>query len=47
MTDDDRNVLKRIVMGDESWHFMYDQETKCQSATLLSPEKPRAQKMRM
>jgi hypothetical protein len=27
---DDRNVLKWIVTGDESWRFMYDPETKCQ-----------------
>jgi hypothetical protein len=30
MTDDDRNVLKRAVTGDDSWCFMYDPETKCQ-----------------
>jgi hypothetical protein len=47
MTDDDRNVLKRIVMADESWCFMYDPETNCQSATWLSPKKPKAQKVRM
>jgi histone-lysine N-methyltransferase SETMAR len=29
---DDRNVLTRIVTGDESWCFMYDPETKPQSA---------------
>jgi hypothetical protein len=28
MTDDDRNVLKRIATGDESWCFMYDPERK-------------------
>jgi hypothetical protein len=37
MTDDNRNVLKRIVTGDKSWFscnggrklvFMYDPETK-------------------
>jgi hypothetical protein len=27
MIDDERNILKRIVMDDESWHFMYDPET--------------------
>jgi hypothetical protein len=45
MTDDDRNVLKRIVMGDESWCFMYDPETKCQRATWLNQKKPKAQKV--
>jgi hypothetical protein len=34
--DDDINVLKRIVTDDESWCFVYDPETKRQSATWLS-----------
>jgi hypothetical protein len=42
---DDRNILKRIVTGDESWCFIYNPETKCQSATWLSPKKPKAQKV--
>jgi hypothetical protein len=41
------NVLKTIVIGDESWSFMYDPETKRQSATSLSPKKPKPQKVRM
>jgi hypothetical protein len=32
MIDDDRNILKRTVMSDESWYFVYDPETKRQSA---------------
>jgi K+ transporter len=28
MVDDDKNVLKRIVTGDESWCFKYNPETK-------------------
>jgi hypothetical protein len=47
MSDDNRNVLKRIVMGDESWCFMCDPETKRQSATCMSPKKPKVQKVRM
>jgi hypothetical protein len=47
MIDDDRNALKGIITGDESWCFMYDPETKRQSATFLSPKKPKAQKVRM
>jgi hypothetical protein len=47
MIDDNRNVLKRIVTGDESWCFMYDPEIKCQNVTWLSPRKPKAQKVRM
>jgi hypothetical protein len=45
MIDDDRNVFKRIVTGDESWRLAYDSETKRQSATWLSPKKPKAQKL--
>jgi hypothetical protein len=33
MIDDNRNVLKRIITGDESWCFMYDPEIKRQVAT--------------
>jgi hypothetical protein len=47
MTNDDRNVLKRIVTGDESWGSIYDPDTKRQSATWLSPKKPNTQKVRM
>jgi hypothetical protein len=35
------------MTGDESWCFMYDPETKHQSATRLSPKKPKALKVRM
>jgi hypothetical protein len=45
--DDDRSVVKRFVTGDESQCFMYDPGTKCQSVTWLSPQKPKAQKVRM
>jgi hypothetical protein len=47
MIDDARDVLNRIVAGNKSWCFMYDPETKRQSATWLSPKKPKAQKVRM
>jgi hypothetical protein len=47
MTDDDRNVLKKAITGDEIWCFMYDLETKRQSATWSSPKKPKAQKVGM
>jgi hypothetical protein len=47
MIDDDRYVSKRIVRDNESWCFMYSPETKCQSATGMSPKKPKAQKVRM
>jgi hypothetical protein len=41
MIDDDRIALKRTVTGDENWCFVYDPETKRQSATWLSPKKPK------
>jgi hypothetical protein len=45
VTDDDRKVFfKRTVTGDENWCFMYDAETKRQSATWLSPKKPKLRK---
>jgi hypothetical protein len=44
MIDDDRNVLKRIVTGDESWCSLNDPDTKRQSAPLLSSKKSKAQK---
>jgi hypothetical protein len=47
MIDDDRNVLKRFVTGNENLCSMYDPETKRQSETWLSPKKPKAQKVRM
>jgi histone-lysine N-methyltransferase SETMAR len=47
MADDDTNVLKRTITGDESWCFMYDPESKRQSATQLRPKKPKAQKVAM
>jgi hypothetical protein len=43
MIHDETNVLKRIVTGDESWSFMYDPETKRQSAASFSPKKQKAQ----
>jgi hypothetical protein len=45
MTDDNRNVLQITVTGYASWCSMYDPETKRQSATWLSPKKPKSQKM--
>jgi hypothetical protein len=47
MIDDDRNVLKRIVTGDESWCYACNPETKRQSVTWLTPKKPKVQKVTM
>jgi hypothetical protein len=46
MIGDNRNVLKSIIAGDESWCFVYDPETKRQNATWMTPKRPKAQKMR-
>jgi hypothetical protein len=35
MTDENRNFLRRIVTGDKSWCFMYNQDTKCQECNLV------------
>jgi histone-lysine N-methyltransferase SETMAR len=40
----DRNFLKSIVMGDETWCFQYDPETKRQSAEWKSKNLPQAKK---
>jgi hypothetical protein len=47
MIDDNRDVLKRTETGDESWCFMCDPEKNRQSATCMSPKKPKAKKVRM
>jgi hypothetical protein len=47
MIVDDSNALKSIVTDSEGWCFMCDPETKYQSATWLSPKKPKAQKVGM
>jgi hypothetical protein len=41
MIDNDRNVLKTIETGDESWCFMYDPETKCQESSLVESKEIR------
>lgn len=45
-TDDDRNVLKRLVTGNGSCCFMYGPETKRMSAVWLSPKKQKSHKVR-
>jgi hypothetical protein len=40
-------MSKWIVTGDENSCFMYDRETKRQSATWLCSNKPKALKVRM
>jgi [histone H3]-lysine36 N-dimethyltransferase SETMAR len=47
LVDKDKNFLKRIVTGDETWCFMYDPQTKRQSAAWLGPKSPKPQKVRI
>lgn len=47
LADSDKSFLERIVTGDETWCFMYDPETKRQSASWLGPKSPKPQKVRM
>jgi hypothetical protein len=43
----DTNVKKSIVTGDETWCFQYEPLTKQQSAAWLSPKKPKLKKVHM
>lgn len=44
--DNDANFLKTIVTGDETWCFMYDPQTKRQSAAWLEPTDSKPTKVR-
>ena len=43
----DPNLLKRVVTGDESWIFEYDQLTKRQSLEWMSALSPTTKKARV
>ena len=45
--EDDPDLLRRVITGDESWIFEYDPETKWQSRQWKSPTSPRPKKERM
>jgi hypothetical protein len=52
MADADKNFVNKIIMGDETWCFAYDLETKGQSSewvgeTSLQPKKLKFQKSRV
>ena len=42
--NDDPDLLKRIITGDETWVYGYDVETKSQSSQWKRPEEPRPKK---
>ena len=46
LASDDETFLSRVVIGDESWVYGYDHETKRQSSQWKSPTSPRPKKAR-
>ena len=42
--NDDPDLLKRVITGDESWVYGYDIKTKAQSSQWKRPEEPRPTK---
>ena len=44
--NDDPDLLKKLITGDESWVYGYDIETKAQSSQGKRPEQPRPKKAR-
>ena len=42
--NDDPDLFKMIITGDQSYVYAYDIESKAQSSQLKSPEKPRPKK---
>lgn len=44
--NDDPDLLKRVITGDETWVYGYDVETKAQSSQWKHPESPRPKKAR-
>jgi len=44
--NDDPDLLKRVITGNESWVYGYDIENKAQSSQWKSPEEPRPKKVR-
>ena len=46
MVNDDENVLKKVITGDESWVYGYDPETKQQYSQWKRPDEPRPKKAR-
>ena len=44
--NDDPDLFKKLITGDESWVYGYDIETKAQSSQWKRPEEPRPKKAR-
>jgi type I site-specific restriction endonuclease len=45
-TNNDPDLLKKVITRDESWVYGYDPETKAQSSQWKSPEYPHLKKVR-
>ena len=45
-SENDADMLNRVITGDESWVYGYDPETKAQSSQWKSPGSPRPKKAR-
>ena len=42
--NDDPELLRKVIIGNESWVYAYDIETKAQSSQWKRPEQPRQKK---
>jgi histone-lysine N-methyltransferase SETMAR len=46
MINGDKNFLDKVIIGDDSWRFAYDPETKRQSSEWVGEHSPRPKKLR-
>jgi hypothetical protein len=46
MADADKNFFNKIIMGDETWCFAYDRETKRQSSEWVGETSPRLKELK-
>ena len=44
--NEDPDLLKKVIIGDESWVYRYDIETKAQSSQWKRPKEPSLKKAR-
>ena len=44
--NDDPDLLKKVITGNESWLYVFDIETKAQSYEWKRPEEPKSKKAR-
>jgi len=46
MINGDKNFLDKVIIGDDSWCFAYDPETKRQNSEWVGENSPRPKKLR-